>query len=180
MAEVDSRRSEPQEPDIELDLGDITLSLTARVKRLAPPHLTWRLGPFTDTVPSERTPGTAPTYKYPAGKVDLNVDLKADQKVSFALEATDEVGNPATFDGTIEFAIDDPSIATLTDNGDGSGEVAATGTLGVTNLTGTATRNSDGQVFTGAAVINVIAGDAETFNIEFGTPEEVTPDEPTP
>lgn len=66
-----------------------------------------------------------------------------------------------------------------TDNGDGTGVVAATGALGPAVLTATATRASDGKVFTGTGLVNVVPGDAETFTIEFGTPEEVTPDEPT-
>lgn len=108
------------------------------------------------------------------------MDLRADQKVSFALVANDEVGNPTTFDGTIVFSVDDPSILALTDNGDGTGVVAATGTLGSSTLTGTATPASGGEPATGVAAIQVVAGDAETFEITFGTPEEVTPDVPTP
>lgn len=104
------------------------------------------------------------------------MDLKADQKVAFELRATDEMGNPATFAGTITYSVDDPSVVNLTDNGDGTGEVAATGVLGTALLTARAVRDSDGREFTGAAAVQVVAGDAETFEITFGTPDEVTPD----
>jgi hypothetical protein len=104
------------------------------------------------------------------------MDLKADQKISFSLQATDEIGNPTEFDGTIAFTVDDPSIINLTDNGDGTGEAAATGTIGVATLTAEATPAGGGTPFTGAEAINVIAGDAEGITIAFGEPEEVTPD----
>lgn len=104
------------------------------------------------------------------------MSLKADQKAAFSLQSTDEVGNPTDFDGTFVFAVDDPSIVTLTDNGDGTGEVAATGILGVATLSVDATRASDGKSFTGVLAIDVIAGDAESVSIVLGEPEEVTPD----
>jgi hypothetical protein len=158
-----------------LDLGDITLNVTATVKGCRPPTFVWRIGPVSDTTPADRTAGLRPEYKTRPGKADLIMDLKADQKASFALTPKDEIGNPATFDGDIVFAVDDPSIINLTDNGDGTGVAASTGALGTSLLTATATR-SDGVVATGTAVVNVVAGDAETFEITFGTPEEVTPD----
>lgn len=102
--------------------------------------------------------------------------LKADQKVAFSLQATDEVGNPGEFVGTIVFSVDDASIVTLTDNGDGTGEVAATGTLGTAVLSAEATRTSDSKVFMGSVSIDVIAGDVEVIDIVLGEPEEATPD----
>lgn len=162
-----------------IDLGDIHIDLTATVKGLQPLAFIWRIGPYSDTNPADRTPGTRPQYKTRPRKADLIMDLKADQKASFELAATDEVGNPTEFDGTIAYTVDDASILSLTDNGDGTGEIAATGTLGTAVLTGTATR-ADGRVFTGVAAVQVVAGDAETFDIEFGEPGEVTPDDTTP
>jgi hypothetical protein len=96
------------------------------------------------------------------------------------MAAQDELGNPADLPGAVTFTVDDPSIVTLTDNGDGSGEIAATGTLGVTTLTGTVTL-PDGSEVTGVAAVQVVSGDASTFSFDFGDPEEVTPDgtEPT-
>jgi hypothetical protein len=108
--------------------------------------------------------------------VDLIVDLHADKKVTFSLQAVDEMGNPTTFDGTIAYAVDDPSIVALTDNGDGSGVAAAVGPLGTAVLTATITPTTGAPVEKSEA-INVIAGDATSFSFTFGPEEEVTPDD---
>lgn len=160
---------------MKLDLGDVVLDLNLRVKAFRPPTFVWHFRAPVESEEEDRAVGPIPECKSQR-KVMGIMDLQADKKVSFALQATDEVGNPTTFVGTIVFTVDDPTIVNLTDNGDGSGEVAATGTIGVATLTGTATRDSDGAVFTGAEAINVVAGDAEAFSLTFGTPEEVTPD----
>ncbi len=104
------------------------------------------------------------------------MDLAADMKVSATVEYTDEVGNPTgtPADASAVWSVDDTSIVALTDNGDGSAELAAVGPLGTANVTVTAT--AGGQTFTGSDVINVVAGLAERVNVAFGTPEEVTPD----
>lgn len=103
------------------------------------------------------------------------MDLKADQKVAFELTSTDEMGNPTSLPGTVTYSVDDPSILNLTDNGDGSGTVAATGALGTATLTGSVSL-PDGSTASGVAAIQVVAGNAETFEIGFDEPEEVTPD----
>lgn len=157
------------------DFGDIVLSLNAAVKGLQPPRIAWRIGAPADTQPSDRTPGTRPRYLTPPRKVDFTMDLQADKKVTLAVTAQDEVGNPTEFDGTIVYAVDDPSIINLTDNGDGTAEAAATGALGAALLTAVATR-ADGREATAAFALNVVAGDAETFTISAGEPTEVTPD----
>lgn len=166
---------------MDLDFGDLIVSINARVKRLQPPKMVWGFGPFNEKNPnndSNLNPIENSNLQAvnTSRKVDVIVDLKADQKVSFSLQATDEAGNPAEFDGTVTFSVDDAALLNLTDNGDGSGEVSAAGTLGETMLRGQATRNSDGQTFSGVAAVAVVAGDAETFQFTFGTPEESTPD----
>lgn len=138
-------------------------------------ELVWHIGPFSDTTAAERVAGEPPTSKIQR-KVDFHMALKADQKVAFSLQATDEVGNPGEFEGTIVYSVDDESIVTLTDNGDGTGEVAATGTLGTAVLSAEATRTSDSKVFMGSVSVDVIAGDVEVIDIVLGTPEEATPD----
>lgn len=104
------------------------------------------------------------------------MDLHADKKVSFSLDAVDEMGNPTTFDGTIAYTVDDPSIVAVTDNGDGSGVAAAVGPLGTAVLTATITPTA-GAPLEKSEAINVIAGDAAAFNFSFGPEEEVTPDD---
>lgn len=107
------------------------------------------------------------------------MDLHADKKFLFSLPPVDEMGNPTTFDGTISFSVDDPSLVTLTDNGDGSGVVAAVGGLGTAILKATITPVT-GAPQEKSEAINVIAGDAAAFNFAFGPEEEVTPDDIPP
>lgn len=107
------------------------------------------------------------------------MDLKADQKVSFALRGKDEMGNLTGLPEGVEvsYEVDNTAVVTLTEDGTGGATVAATGLLGVSMLTGTATLDGV-AVATAVAAVQVVPGDAETFALEFGTPEEVTPDEP--
>ena len=169
-ADQEGRRS-----TIELDLGDITLSLQARVKGLRRLGIAWRVGAPRDTTPADRVV-KPPPYSQPTGKVDAVADLMADKKVTLSVEWTDEVGNPvATPDGaTAVYTVDDPTIINLTDNGDGTAVAAATGTLGTANVHGEFAAN--GQTVTGDLQIVVVAGLAERANIVMGAPEEVTPD----
>jgi hypothetical protein len=109
------------------------------------------------------------------------MDLMADQKVSFAVRWTDEVGNelPSPEGATFSFTVDDPALLNLTVNPDGmGGEVAAVGPLGSTILHAVGSWN--GGSYTADEAVNVIAGDAERIAFNFGTPEEVTPDDNPP
>jgi hypothetical protein len=106
------------------------------------------------------------------------VDLQADKKVALSLQYTDEVGNavPAPVDAVAVYTVDDPSIINLTDNGDGTAEAAATGTLGTANVHVEASSVSTGLSLTGDLQLVVVAGLAERIAIVAGAPEEVTPD----
>jgi hypothetical protein len=106
------------------------------------------------------------------------MDLQADKKVALSVEFTDEVGNavPAPTDAVVVYTVDDPSIIALTDNGDGTAEAAATGTLGTANVHVEASSVLSGLTVTGDLQIVVVAGLAERVNIVAGAPEEVTPD----
>lgn len=105
------------------------------------------------------------------------MDLQADKKVALSVAYTDEVGNPTTApDGaTVAYTVDDPTIINLTDNGDGTAEAAAVGTLGTANVHVEATFN--GTTLTGDLQIVVVAGLTERLTVVAGEPEEVTPDE---
>jgi len=134
----------------------------------------WRFGAPTNTTPADRV---VRGHAVPStGKVDVAMDLMADQKVTASVGWTDEVGNsvPAPADATAVFSVDDTSILSLTDLGDGTTEVAATGKLGAATVHLEATGN--GLTVTGDALVTVVAGLAERANIEFGEPTEVTPD----
>lgn len=104
-------------------------------------------------------------------------DLAQDKKFTRTYAPVDEFGSPTAFDGTMVFTTANPELINLTDNGDGSAEIAAVGggALGAAALTFTATPT------VGAAVviedtINVVVGAAEGFAAVDSPDEEVTPD----
>jgi len=137
-------------------------------------RLTWRIGPPTETVAADRIPGGPTTPS--TGKRDLTMDLQADKKVTLGIEWTDEVGNPteAPANAVATWSVDDTSIISFTDNGDGTAVAAAVGTLGTANVHVTVT---DGvSTFDGDLQIVVVAGLAERINVVAGLPTEVTPD----
>jgi hypothetical protein len=129
------------------------------------------------TTPADRTIKPPPYHNSSTGKVDVHMDLQADKKVTATAAWTDEVGNATATpaDASVVFTVTDPTIIDLTDNGDGTCVVSATGTLGSATVHMEAT--SAGKTVSGDALVTVVAGLAERVNITFGEPEEVTPDE---
>lgn len=163
---------------IKIDLGDISLILEAKVHGLRRYRLILRLGPVRPSLPGDRIPNTTRPACGHTGKVDHQMDLMADQKSAFAVQWTDEVGNPVTAPegATFTFSVDDPTLINLTVGTDGmSGEVAAVGTLGSTIFHAVGT--FDGTEYSFDEALNVIAGDAERITVTFAEPTEVTPDE---
>lgn len=162
-----------------LDLGDVQLDIIARVPGLRRYGIRWHVGAPRDTTAADRII-TGPPYGPTPRKVDFSMDLMADKQVDVDVQWTDEVGNPVDApDGvTVTYTTDNPAVLALTDHGDGTATLAATGTLGQANVHLVA--NLNGQEFTGDAQVNVVAGLAERVNIVFGEPTEVTPDVPAP
>jgi hypothetical protein len=161
---------------VEIDLGDVKLIVKMRVPGLVRYHPVRHYGVPRNTTPEDREPRGVAVPTPENTEMGVRMDLAADMKVTATVEYTDEVGNPTgtPADASATWAVSDPSIISMTDNGDGSAEFAATGTLGSCDVTVTAT--AGGQTFTGTDVLNVVAGLAERVNVAFGTPEEVTPD----
>lgn len=161
---------------MELDLGDVVAVFNLRVKGLGRPRVHWHFGVPVDSTPADRMIKPPPYYMNTTGKVDIQMDLAADKKVTATAGWTDEVGNATATpaDATVVYTVDDPTIIDLTDNGDGTAVVSATGTLGAATVHMEAT--SAGVTLTGDALVTVVAGLAERVNIVFGEPEEVTPD----
>lgn len=163
------------------DLGDLVLDWNLRVKCCPRLKLIWHIGPPRDTSPEDRVI-KPPPYSISTGRIDVRMDLMADQQVPLSVEYTDEVGNPVATpaDASVVYTVDDPTIINLTDNGDGTATAAAVGTLGTANVHVEATAN--GETLTGDLQIVVVAGLAERLNVVAGEPTEVTPDEepPTP
>jgi hypothetical protein len=102
--------------------------------------------------------------------------LQDNQKVALSVSGVDERGNPANITGTLVYATEDPAgVLTLTDNGDGTAEVAATGSIGsamVTVANDTDDPDSDPN-FVGSLAFDVVAGDVTAIQITPGTPEHV-------
>lgn len=161
---------------MDIDLGDVVASFSVRVKGMRQPRFIWHIGPPRDTTEADRVIKPPPYYSHTTGRADLSMDLLADKKVKLSLTWTDEVGNAteAPADFTATYTVDDPTIIDLTDNGDGTAEAAATGTLGSATVHVEAT--AEGKTVTGDLLIAVVPGLAERINIEAGEAEEVTPD----
>ena len=163
-----------------IDLGDLIEQrrLIIKGRRLTP---VFRIGP-----PRERPNGpgqatetnlTNPTRE---GKVDLIMDLMADQEVDLTVGAwKDEMGNPATAptDAIAEWTVDEEGAAfvELVDNGTPNSVTAgALGGLGNATVTGTV--STGGRTVTGDFLVSVVAGNAERFEVTAGEPRERTPD----
>lgn len=138
------------------------------------------IGAPRETDRRNRTPG-APGVPPTERKQDLTMDLQADKEFTATLKGKDEVGNVTDLPAgtTVVYDVDNDAVITLTDNGDGTAVVAATGVLGVATLTATATRE-DGSTASGVLAIQVVVGEAETFEIVASDVREVTPDEDAP
>lgn len=158
-----------------IDLGDLVLDFGFRVKCCRRLKIVWHLGSAIDSTEADRVI-KPPPYTPWTGRIDLVMDLQADKKLPIlAPTFTDELDHPVDppVGATFVYTVDDPTVLALTDNGDGTGEVAATGTLGSANLHVDATW--DGGTATGDLQIVVVVGLAERVAINVGPPEEVTP-----
>lgn len=163
---------------MQIDLGDAVLEVGLRVKGCCPRLRTvWHIGPTHDTTAADRTKiSPPPYYANTTGKVDVTMDLKADQGTDLSLGFTDEVGNPvpAPADAATVYTVDDPTIIALTDNGDGTARANVTGVIGSATVHAETTFGE--RTVTGDLLINVIPGDAERVEIVAAPPTEVTPD----
>lgn len=135
----------------------------------------WHLGAPRDTTPADRVAGP-PAAR--TGKGDTRMDLQADKQVPLSIRWTDELDNvvPAPAQFTAAYTVDDASIINLTDNGDGTANAAATGTLG--QATVHLEVNANGRTSTGDLLLVVVPGNAERVTVAAGEPTEVTPDTP--
>ena len=136
-------------------------------------------GTERDTTPADRVPSTPATPTPPDGRIHTVRDLAQDKKFLRTYAPVDEFGSPTgvPFDGTQAFTTANPELINVTDNGDGSAEIAAVGSnnLGPAELTFTATPTSGAPVVI-VDTINVVVGGAEGFAATDGPDEEVTPD----
>lgn len=159
-----------------VDYGDVVVETIWHVKGLpAKPKQVLKFGQHLKTVPADRIPVIPQPYSPHSPEVSLMANLAADKKFAIlGLTDLDEMGNeigPSADQAT--YTTDDTagSVIVLTDNGDGTGEVAAVGPLGSAQVTATF---PDGSTL--VETINVVAGDVASRAFKFGPAEEVTPD----
>lgn len=162
---------------MEIDLGDVIAEFNLRLKD-APvkPHRAFKVGAPTKTTPADRVPSVPQPYSPRTGKVDLIMLLQADKKVAIlGMVDVDEMGNeigPSAEQPT--YTTDDVAgeFIVLIDSGDGTGQISATGVLGMAQVTATW---PDGSTVVEA--VNVVTGDVAGRAFKFGPQEEVTDDE---
>jgi hypothetical protein len=161
---------------VEIDLGDLTLEVNLRLKvRPVTPRRVLKVGAPSKTVPADRVPSVPQPFSPRTGEVDIIMNLQSDKKVAIlGLVDVDEMGNeigPSAEQAT--YTTDDVAgqFIVLTDNGDGTGVIAAVGPVGSAQVTATF---PDGSTLVEA--VNVVVGDMASRQFRFGPPEEVTPD----
>jgi hypothetical protein len=161
---------------VKIDLGDLNLEVNLRLKNQpVRPRRVLKLGAPSKTVPADRVPSVPQPFSPRTGEVDIIMNLQADKKVAIlGLVDVDEMGNeigPSAEQAS--YTTDDVAgqFIVLTDNGDGTGVVAAVGVVGSAQVTATF---PDGSTL--VETVNVVVGDVASRAFKFGPPEEVTPD----
>lgn len=161
---------------MEIDLGDVTLEVNIRIKdQPARSRSVIKLGAPARTVPADRVPVVPQPYSPRTGEVNIIMNLQADKKVEIlGMVDVDELGNeigPSAEQPT--YTTDDVAgqFIVLTDDGDGTGTIAAVGAIGSAQVTATF---PDGSTL--VETVNVVVGDVVGREFRFGPPEEVTPD----
>lgn len=107
------------------------------------------------------------------------MDLMAGEKVTLSGSYADKFGNlvAAPAGATVTFTVDNPAIIDLTDKGNGTAVVAATGTLGTATLHAEATAPGVPNMTVDLAIVVVaeIIERAERFILVTGKPEKIKP-----
>jgi|SRR5690242_5931326 len=96
------------------------------------------------------------------------------QKVTATIAAVDAAGNPAQLDGAPTWSSSNPDIVSVTPAADGlTAVIAAVGPLGTSQISVSADARLGPDVVTlsGQDDVTVVASEATTLGISFGTPE---------
>lgn len=132
------------------------------------------------TRPADRVAVVPQPYAPRTREVDLVANLHADKYVDIlGLEGIDEMGNPnGEIAAGVTYTTDDVAgqFIVLTDNGDGTGRVAAVGPIGSAQVTATVPDPDGGDPETFVETFNIIPGDTVGFAFRLGAEQEVTPD----
>jgi hypothetical protein len=100
------------------------------------------------------------------------MQLQDDQQVTLSVAGSDAAGNPVDLGSVgLSFAVDDDTILTLTDNGDGTALVVTTGALGTATVTVSDDPDGDGTAnFQGSLAIDVVTGTVAEIAVTAGEP----------
>lgn len=104
----------------------------------------------------------------------LMLRLTDEQKATATIRPKTAAGNPATIDGTPAWSVSNPDVLDLVVSEDGmTATITAKGPLGTSQVSVTADADlGDGvRALTGTDDVEVVAAEAATIGIEFGTPE---------
>lgn len=164
-----------------IDLGDIVAEINLRIKgKPATPRRVLVWGPHRRSAPTDRIPTIPQPYAPSTGRITRIMQLQSDKYVDIlGLVDVDEMGNvigPSAEQAT--YTTDDVAgtYLVLTDNGDGTGRVAATGTLTPTDVPAPVVTATFPDGSTEVEAFNVVVGDVASRAFRFGPPTEVTPD----
>lgn len=108
--------------------------------------------------------------------VDAMTQLQDNQQVTLSVTAEDAEGDAVTDPGTRVWALDNPALASLVDNGDGTQTLVANGPVGTVTVTVTDTEPSvdggttPGAVFQGSLAVDIVSGPVQQIVIDAGTP----------
>lgn len=177
-------RSTPERDALNQLLQDTAALREASVEGLSLEQRIYNLLARVFVVPPPTPPNATWTFTFPGGSISGRAPMPVsilDSDIGWSVAVgnlTDAAGEPAAAGATIAFSVDDASLITLTDNGDGTAKfdsaLAAPGPSGIslpasTGIHATAT-NPDGTSFTVDDVITVVAGDAVTGDFTFTPP----------
>ena len=129
----------------------------------------WTIGPVSERT----TPSVVGAPKPHFRKKDVNVILTDVQQVVLSVSFVDSLGNPATPPpgNVLAWSSSDPTIVSLTDNGDGSMTAVTTGTLGSVVISAADDLEGDGVPdFFGSLAIDVAGGAVTGIVITPGVP----------
>jgi hypothetical protein len=100
------------------------------------------------------------------------MQLLDSQQVTLSVSGQDAAGNAVPIgSGVLSFVVDDDTILTVTDNGDGTALAVTTGVLGTATITVSDDTDGDAEPnFLGSLAVDVVAGDVTEIVINTGEP----------
>ena len=149
----------------------LTVTPSARSRRRA----RFTIGPVIERPPGHTPPPSVAASPPHRDRKAIDVNLLDSQQAVLRVTGFDKEGNPVdpTALGALTWTSSDPSVLTLTDNGDGTQTAVTTGVLGDAQVTVTDDVNGDGTgEFTGSLAFVVTAGPVAEITVTAGVPTD--------